>query len=493
MSLLMEALKKAEQAKREASASPPAPEGVAANVLSLAQNPPPAHDESRAPALPESSLNAACEIERLGEGPVQPMARTESPSPALSSAEAARLSLLPCEERGAEPACGAAEAVTEPTLDDEREQLRLEAALMEMKRSSPTGRTEERPAPPPAAAGAEQAVPRAPAPPKPPVEGPAAKAARSVPLPRAGRPRGRAPWVAIAVALSLVIVAGGYYVMHALQSLSGNAPVLAPPAGVEHAPDEGGAIDTAQDAAPAPQPSVAEARAARQAPAPKVAAPSRPVLPPVQAEAARVEPPLQIERTVREDPLERRLQSAYAAYQRGDLATARHDYEQARQLAPDNRDVLLGLAVVAQRSGDYPAASAHYRRLLAFDPKDSVARTGLMGLQQDMVTHASESQLKLMLQEEPEGAHLHFALGAYYAAQAQWTAAQQAFFQAHRRAPENADYMFNLAVSLDRLGQARTALEYYRRAEQAASQQPVSFDTAVLAQRIAALAAQERP
>ena len=92
-----------------------------------------------------------------------------------------------------------------------------------------------------------------------------------------------------------------------------------------------------------------------------------------------------------------------------------------------------------------------------------------------------------MLGEEPTAAHLHFSLGNEYAARSSWPEAQQAYFNAYRYAPENGDYAFNLAISLEQLGQPQAALTYYQRAQEAAADSVVGFDRQKVAQRIESL------
>jgi tetratricopeptide (TPR) repeat protein len=60
--------------------------------------------------------------------------------------------------------------------------------------------------------------------------------------------------------------------------------------------------------------------------------------------------------------------------------------------------------------------------------------------------------------------HLFQTLGNLYADQKRWSEAQAAYFEAYRGAPDNADYAYNLAVSLDQLRQHPAALSYYERA-----------------------------
>jgi tetratricopeptide (TPR) repeat protein len=130
---------------------------------------------------------------------------------------------------------------------------------------------------------------------------------------------------------------------------------------------------------------------------------------------------------------------------------------------------LLGLAAVAIHQGRMPEAYGYYRRLIELDPRDSVALAGIASLTGSGGREANESRLKLLLDQSPGAGHLHFTLGNLYAKQGRWTEAQAAYFKAYTSDSENPDYAFNLAVSLDQIGQERAALGYYRRAVDAAA------------------------
>ena len=82
-------------------------------------------------------------------------------------------------------------------------------------------------------------------------------------------------------------------------------------------------------------------------------------------------------------------------------------------------------------------------------------------------------------------ANAHFLLGNLYAENRRWRDAQQAYFEAARLQPQNADYNYNLAVSLDHLGQGAAAADFYKRALAATSKG--QFDTAAVDRRIRAL------
>ena len=120
--------------------------------------------------------------------------------------------------------------------------------------------------------------------------------------------------------------------------------------------------------------------------------------------------------------------------------------------------------------------------------RHGAAQAGLLALQDNVDPVASESRVKESLTRTPHDANLHFALGNLYAEQARWAEAQQSYFEAYRLDNSSPDYAFNLAVSLDRLAQSRPALEFYRRAEELATEFPATFDTAVAQRRAAELA-----
>ncbi|MBK9131187.1 MAG: tetratricopeptide repeat protein [Gammaproteobacteria bacterium] len=201
-------------------------------------------------------------------------------------------------------------------------------------------------------------------------------------------------------------------------------------------------------------------------------------------EEQHVAPPLVIVRNEVEDPLQALLGKAFAAYQGGDDAAAESAYRQALQFDTRNRDALLGLAALAQRGGRTEEARQYYRTLLELNPLDSAPVAGLIGLQGGNDPVQDESRIKLLLRQEPEAPYLHFTLGTLFVAQGRWPEAQQAFFDAYRYDSVRADYAFNLAVALDRLGQRGAAIGYYRRALELSRSGASSFNTDDVERRI---------
>lgn len=201
---------------------------------------------------------------------------------------------------------------------------------------------------------------------------------------------------------------------------------------------------------------------------------------PAQAPRAPQNNPMLIEQH-QDEPIDPILNDAYLAYRSGNFDQAQQLYLKALNLDSNNTDALLGLAVIAQRRGADNVAAHYYAQVMALDPRNAVANAGMSALSND---DNRESRLKTLLNEQQNSSALHFALGNYYAEQARWGEAQQAYFNAYKLESGNAELAFNLAVSLDRLGQNKSAEQYYQRALQLDPDHHAAFDHAHISQRI---------
>lgn len=180
----------------------------------------------------------------------------------------------------------------------------------------------------------------------------------------------------------------------------------------------------------------------------------------------------------------RGLTRAFAAFQAGDLATAAIEYSRVLRAEPSNPEALHGAALVALRNNERERAGDFHQRALAANPRDAIALAGLIGLRGQADAAAAESRLKSMIAEQPDEPSLHFALGNVYASSARWSEAQQSFFSAYAADPDQPDYLFNLAVSLDHLHQGKLARDFYEKAAAAAARHPAAFSPARIAERL---------
>ncbi len=181
------------------------------------------------------------------------------------------------------------------------------------------------------------------------------------------------------------------------------------------------------------------------------------------------------------------VHQAYKAYQNSHFDTAKSMYETVLKNDPDNRDAHLGLAAIAINNQDQSNAYYHYAHLLTLNPEDAIAFNALIGLSNHSDPLKDESAIKFLIKQEGDMPYLYFSLGNVYAKQRRWAAAQQAFFNAYRLDATNADYVFNLAVSLDQLDQYDTALVFYKTAINLATNSFARFNPALANNRIIVL------
>jgi len=250
------------------------------------------------------------------------------------------------------------------------------------------------------------------------------------------------------------------------------------------------AIPGLPTSASAPQPAPQAPTTAPQTPAAPVEMPAK--KPAVVAQLpprASPAPLTSVETTPRAAPsVNPKVESGYAAYLSGNLEAARADYELALAEDPVNRDATLGLAALDVRAGRREAAEVAYARLLQADPRDAEAQAALIALRGARVDPlAAESRLKSMLAADPRAHALNFALGNQLAQQGRWAEAQAQYFKAFAAEPNNPDFAYNLAVSLDHLRQPKQALEYYKHAIALARARGASFDVTGAEARVAQL------
>ncbi|MDR2838175.1 MAG: hypothetical protein LBV49_06340 [Azonexus sp.] len=234
------------------------------------------------------------------------------------------------------------------------------------------------------------------------------------------------------------------------------------------------------DATPDAPPSLAPRRISPDSPPPP-----RPRL--EAAAGASAAPPIRLTPTPTRPDAD--LVEAHSRLQAGDLDGASQSFLKALRRDPQQTDALLALAAIAQYQGRLNEAENWRQRALAADPTNPAAQAAALAsraAQGDAQT--AESRLKTLLAARPQAAELNFALGNLYARQQRWAEAQSCYFNAVAADSGNPDYLFNLAVSLDQLRQPRLAARHYRLALEAAAGRLPAFDPEAARRRLADLA-----
>lgn len=325
------------------------------------------------------------------------------------------------------------------------------------------------------------------------------------------KPAGRHLILGALIALVVIGAAGGAYVWYEVSRTTGTQAAAAPRMPIQAAPPvpqpQARAI---AEPAPAPQPSAVAGGNVSLAATPISSSPAPATSPPPARPFAREATPdeapkarrgprpasepkdapgtIRIRRTQSAPQLDADIAAGYEALQAGNISTAHESYARALRRDPANRDALMGLAAAALKGGNPGEAQRAYQRMLELDPRDPVANAALAALRPHGDPALMESRLKTLISQHPESAALNFTLGNLLAGQARWAEAQQAYFQAFSIDPNNADYAFNTAVSLDQLGQRTLAEDYYGRALALASGGPANFDRAQASRRLQEIA-----
>ena len=180
------------------------------------------------------------------------------------------------------------------------------------------------------------------------------------------------------------------------------------------------------------------------------------------------------------------LRDAYSAYQSGDNELALRRYNQVLEVDPSNRNALLARAAIYMQNGNSDAAVRDYQALLLANPKDSMAMSSFLAVA-SISPQDTESQLKLMIRDDPQSPHLNFALANAYGAQKRWKDAQRHYFQALQNNPADPNYAYNLAVSLEHISQPGSAVTYYQRALDNYANGVATFSRDLVAQRMEVL------
>lgn len=516
MSLLLDALKRAELAKRQQAAGvePEVYPSLALQADEAAREAP----STNAETAPESAFAAGLALEPVeSAADVSPATEPELSLPErVSAASAMPVAPMPFAGETAEPhvaitrepeSSEAANPASEPAHEPEGEPPVLLAAVAASPSalagkpapSSPLASrfgaaakpAVEMSGPEGANAQASGTPPVGSIPPAS-VVGATPEAAKRVMINKPQRkPVNRAVLLALGGVLLLAASAG--YVWWQMQPPSFNpGPALASDPLAASMADAGAAGNAATAPAPAAVPATVVATSSTPTVGKVASAPNKPaaaVKPATENDPSVNRPSkrLEIRHDVPEEAVDEAVQAGYKAYQSGDLASARAAYVRALQANPRERDALLGMAAIAARQGRPDEAERLYRKQLDYDPLDEVAKAGLTGISKGMGVREREAALRNLGDQPASSAQTAVQLGNLYASEKRWNEAQQQYFRALTLEPASPDHAFNLAISLEHLDQPRLALEYYQKAQTLAAQRKPGFDPAELKTRIEAL------
>jgi tetratricopeptide (TPR) repeat protein len=140
-----------------------------------------------------------------------------------------------------------------------------------------------------------------------------------------------------------------------------------------------------------------------------------------------------------------------SAFDQGDYASARTDFETASKANANDDEALWRLGQTCEKLGDAPAAASAYRAELAITPGAELASAALANLYVAQGnTDAALATATAGLANHPGSALLHGAMGAALATHGDQDPAMQQFQQAIQLAPLDPKLHFAFAVWLNR-------------------------------------------
>ena len=164
---------------------------------------------------------------------------------------------------------------------------------------------------------------------------------------------------------------------------------------------------------------------------------------------------------------------AVAAHQRGDLATAEHDYRRVLAAEPGHADATHFLGLLLHQRGASGPGLKLMQQALELQPGNYQYRSNLAGVLNQLGQPAGAERLyREALALKPDHLDSHINLGMLYVAAGDHPRALACFEAALRFSPGDYSAWFNYARSLHFLARPKEALAAYRNAAAAAAKDP---------------------
>ncbi len=179
------------------------------------------------------------------------------------------------------------------------------------------------------------------------------------------------------------------------------------------------------------------------------------------------------------------LMNAYTALYANESDKAKAGFLQILEVEPHNIEALNGLGSVYAQTGQTTEAIQTYQKVLSETPTNQHAIEAMVSLINGSTAGPEwKNEIKTALEDNPGSAILNASLGNLYALDSDWKLAQAYYFKAHALDENNPDYLMNLAISLDHLGQYKLAEQYYTSALVNARSGNATFDEVSVKKRL---------
>ena len=179
------------------------------------------------------------------------------------------------------------------------------------------------------------------------------------------------------------------------------------------------------------------------------------------------------------------LALGYESYKSGDFEQAKRLFKDIVRKDAGSINALMGLGAIATVEENYSLAVQYYESVLQEEPNDLNAIEAITNLSANVSLNDDwDRTLQKMAETYPKSPVIQNAIGNRLAKNQDWLTAQEHYFNALVNDANNPDYMVNLAVSYDHLGEYRLAYQYYTQALAYSGQGATSFNPEQIKDRL---------
>ncbi len=155
------------------------------------------------------------------------------------------------------------------------------------------------------------------------------------------------------------------------------------------------------------------------------------------------------------------MKNAYDALQVGQYESAINYYNDALQIAPNNRKALFGLATAYHMNKQYTQAREYYLKLIKLDPDYWPAVNNYIIMVTEENPEKSIEKLEDLYSRNPTFAGIPAQIGSLYFKKGNLKRSAEYYTNAVKLEPTNIDYRYNLAVILEKAGNYNDAATIY--------------------------------